>query len=129
MNNQTLYYTRSGSNATESTRGSIWFSTRLLEKAIKDNSGVLLKSTTLHQNYPNPFNPITRIDFDLPEDGQARLIVYDLMGREVTRLVDNRLSAGYHSASWNASNVASGIYFYRLTSGDFIQTKKMVFLK
>ena len=87
------------------------------------------KEYNLGANYPNPFNPETQIDFSLPEDGLTKLIIYDLLGREVSRLVDDDLKAGYHNVTWNASNVASGLYFYRLTSGDFVSTKKMVLLK
>ena len=83
----------------------------------------------LLQNYPNPFNPETRIDFALPEAGMTRLVIYDLLGREVARLIDGELSAGYHQVMWDASESASGIYFYRLTSGDFVKIKKMVLLK
>ena len=83
----------------------------------------------LFDNFPNPFNPETKIDFALPEAGLTRLIIYDLRGRIVERLMDGQLSAGYHSLTWNATNVASGIYLYRLTSGSFVDTKKMVLLK
>lgn len=89
----------------------------------------LLSDFTLSPNYPNPFNPETKIDFALPEAGLTRLIIYDLRGRIVERLMDGQLSAGYHSLTWNATNVASGIYLYRLTSGSFVDTKKMVLLK
>ena len=84
---------------------------------------------SLGENYPNPFNPETRINFALPEAGMARLIIYDIRGREIARLIDREMDAGYHSITWNASNVASGIYFYRLTSGNFVSTKKMLLLK
>lgn len=83
----------------------------------------------LNQNYPNPFNPSTKIKFALPEAGLTWLIIYDLLGMEVTRLMDGQLSAGYHSLTWNATSASSGIYFYRLTSGSFAATKKMVLLK
>ena len=87
------------------------------------------KKYSLSNNYPNPFNPETKINFVLPEDGLTKLLIYDLRGREVARLIDRNLNAGEHSVSWNASRFASGIYFYRLTSGDFVSTKKMVLLK
>ena len=91
------------------------------------------KEYNLGENYPNPFNPVTQIDFSLPEEGYTRLIIYDLRGREAARLMDKELNAGYHSVKWDASRFASGIYFYRLTSGPpaggFIQTKKMLLLK
>lgn len=83
----------------------------------------------LHQNYPNPFNPATMISFDLPAAAQTRLAVFDLSGRLVTVLVEGRLSAGRHQASFNGSNLASGIYLYKLTAGNFNSTGKMVLLK
>ncbi|TFB12350.1 T9SS type A sorting domain-containing protein [Candidatus Marinimicrobia bacterium MT.SAG.3] len=69
------------------------------------------------------------MSFVLPEAGQTRIIIYDQMGGEVARLVNGYLGAGYHTASWDAKNVALGIYFYHLQAGDFIQTRKMVLLK
>ena len=84
---------------------------------------------TLAQNYPNPFNPETKIRFAFPEAEFTRIIIYDQLGREVTRLVYGHLGAGYHEVTWNASNYASGIYFYRLQAGEFVQTRKMVLLK
>ena len=88
----------------------------------------------LHNNYPNPFNPITTINYDLPQDGSVRLIIYDVMGREVTRLVNGFTPAGYHSVRWDArnkmgENVSAGVYFYHLQSGAFVKTQKMVLLK
>jgi len=83
----------------------------------------------LDQNYPNPFNPETTINFSISVEGKTSLIVYNLRGEEVIRLVDDEMPAGTHSVTWNASNFASGIYFYRLQVGDFVQTKKMVLLK
>ena len=88
----------------------------------------------LHNNYPNPFNPVTTINYDLPQEGTVRLIIYDVMGREVTRLVNGFTPAGYHSVRWDAKNqmgesVSAGVYFYHLQSGKFIKTQKMVLLK
>ncbi len=83
----------------------------------------------LHQNYPNPFNPRTTILFDLPEPGDVNLVVYDILGREIATLIDDKLIAGFHWVVWNASQVASGIYFYRLTSEQGIRTRKLVVLK
>jgi hypothetical protein len=90
---------------------------------------------TLHQNYPNPFNPITSLRYDLPEQAQVTLTVYDLIGREVTQLVNNTTQeAGYRSVQWNATDmqgkpVSAGIYLYQIRTADFVQTKKMVLLK
>jgi hypothetical protein len=83
----------------------------------------------LYQNYPNPFNPITTIGFNIKEPGMVRLTVYDLLGREVATLVNGEIAAGAHSIIWDASNMSSGIYLYRLETGDFTATKKLVLLK
>jgi len=84
----------------------------------------------LEQNYPNPFNPSTNISFSLPKQSNVRLSIIDLLGREVATLVDNEeRSAGNYTVMWNASSFASGVYFYRLQAGDFVQTKKLVLLK
>ena len=84
---------------------------------------------SLIQNYPNPFNPITKIDYGLPFDSKVSLQIFDVLGREVVTLVDDNLKAGYYSIDFNASNLASGIYFYRMIAGDFNAIKKMVVLK
>ena len=83
----------------------------------------------LSQNYPNPFNPETNIEFSLPKRNRAELIIYDLTGKEVIKLADEFLEAGKYKVNWNASGFASGIYFYKLTAGNFFQTKKMVLVK
>ena len=99
--------------------------------AFGDKSAVENKPSKyfLSDNYPNPFNPETKINFALPEDGFTKLVIYDLQGREIARLIDKDLNAGNHSVKWDASGFASGLYFYSLQSGDFIQTKKMMLLK
>jgi hypothetical protein len=88
----------------------------------------------LHDNRPNPFNPTTTIAYDLPQGVEVKLVVYDVSGREVRELVNTRQPAGRHSIVWDGRNassdyVASGVYFYRLTAGSFVRTKKMVLLK
>jgi len=83
----------------------------------------------LSTNFPNPFNPTTTIEYSLPISGDVSLIVYNLLGEEVTRINNGTKPAGNYSVSWDASNFASGIYFYRLQAGDFVQTRKMVLLK
>ncbi len=87
------------------------------------------KKFTLSQNYPNPFNPSTKISFNLLSKSFVSLKVYDLIGREVSTIVSEELSAGNHSCQWNAANVPSGIYFYRLQAGSFSETKKLVLLR
>jgi len=93
-----------------------------------EDTGLPTKYTLL-QNYPNPFNPSTTIEYTLQHSGEVSLIIYNLLGEEVTRLVSGEPGAGYHKVDWNASNLSSGMYFYRLQAGDFVQTKKMVLLK
>jgi hypothetical protein len=86
-------------------------------------------SYRLNQNYPNPFNPSTKISFSLPEAGFTTLKVFNTLGREVTTLVSEHLPAGSYTKSWNASEAASGLYFYRLRSGDFVETHRMILAK
>jgi hypothetical protein len=83
----------------------------------------------LDQNHPNPFNPVTRIEFSLPHNGNAILKVYDLRGRVVTTLASGVLSAGPHSVTWDARRHPSGVFFYRLETPGFSETKKMILLK
>jgi len=96
---------------------------------IDDERAGLPTEFTLSQNYPNPFNPQTEIEYALSEASDVTLVIFNLQGQEVARLVDGEQVSGYHTASWEASNASSGIYFYRLRAGDFVQTKKMVLLK
>jgi len=84
---------------------------------------------SLDQNYPNPFNPSTNISFSLPKAMKVHLMIYDILGRQVADLTSSKISAGIHNITWNASNNASGIYFYRLITPNNIITKKMILLK
>lgn len=83
----------------------------------------------LSQNYPNPFNPSTKINFSLPIDGKVSLKVFDMTGREVGNLVNEFKTAGYYTVNFNASNVSSGVYYYRLNAGNFNSVKKMIVVK
>ena len=94
---------------------------------IKDQPNSL--NFSLSQNYPNPFNPSTIINFTIPNSGKVTLKIYDVIGEEVTTLVDEELNPGIYNREWKASSFSSGIYFYRLQSGDFIETKKMCLIK
>jgi len=96
--------------------------------AVEDVGGVPVQFA-LSQNYPNPFNPSTVITFSLPHSAFASLKVFDMLGREVATLVNGYTTAGSHDVQFNATNLASGVYFYKLTSGDLVQTKKMVLVK
>jgi len=83
----------------------------------------------LSQNYPNPFNPSTKIDYDIATDGNVSVVLFDMSGREVAKLVNDFKPAGYYTVSFNASNLSSGMYFYRISANNFSQTKKMVLVK
>ena len=101
----------------------------------KENEGKIAISETEQikelsiQNYPNPFNPITIIRYQMPKDEFVTLRVYDILGREITTLVNEEKPAGTYSVNFNASNLASGIYFYKISAGNFSQTKKMLLLR
>ena len=83
----------------------------------------------LSQNYPNPFNPSTTIKYELPKSSEVRLSVFDMLGREVSVLVNERRDAGVHEVKFGATGLSSGVYFYRLHAGDFVQSKRMLVLK
>ena len=87
------------------------------------------RSYFLSQNYPNPFNPETKINFSVPKLSNIKIVVYDNLGREMQTLVNEQLSPGTYSVTWNASNYPSGVYFYRLTTQDYTETKKMILIK
>jgi hypothetical protein len=87
------------------------------------------KVFTLDQNYPNPFNPTTSIQYQVSRISQVSLKVYDVLGNEVATLVDEYKPAGRYEVEFNAAELTSGIYFYKLKAGDFNQTKKMLLLK
>ena len=114
------------------------FTIGLLKAAIEELGGVMAvdypesgmpQEYQLSQNYPNPFNPSTTIEYYLPEQADVNVTIYDALGNELEVLFSGSNSAGTHSLNWNASNYASGIYFYRLNAGTFNQVKKMLLLK
>ncbi|MBM3324836.1 MAG: T9SS type A sorting domain-containing protein, partial [Calditrichaeota bacterium] len=83
----------------------------------------------LHPNWPNPFNPRTTIPYDVAQAGQVRLMIFNVLGQEVARLVDGHQLAGSHTISWDATNSPSGIYLCRMEASGFAQTRKLVLLK
>ncbi len=100
----------------------------------EDHDVVLPRGFALHQNYPNPFNPVTEISFTLPRTAHATLCIYNALGQRVATLSDRERPAGTYSIVWNGMNdrgeaVASGVYFYRLETDDFVETRKMVLMK
>ncbi|MBL7047249.1 MAG: T9SS type A sorting domain-containing protein, partial [Candidatus Marinimicrobia bacterium] len=99
-----------------------------------DPSELVPDKFALHQNHPNPFNPVTTIRYDLPEQSHVTLVIYDLLGREVKELVSGELVSGYHKAVWDGTDsfgrpVSAGVYFYRLESTEFTETKKLLLVK
>jgi hypothetical protein len=97
----------------------------------KGNAEVTLapKEYDLSQNYPNPFNPTTTINYQLPEKNHVTLRIYDVLGNLVKTLVDGEQAPGYYNVTWNAGGLASGVYIYRIMSGSFVSTKKLILLK
>lgn len=96
---------------------------------IGNNNNQIPNVYSLSQNFPNPFNPVTEIKFSIPEQSFVKLVVYDINGNEVATLVNTQKSPGNYNVSFDASNFASGIYFYKLTAGNFENTKKMALVK
>jgi hypothetical protein len=88
-----------------------------------------LDKYNLSQNYPNPFNPTTTINYSLPNSSFVKLVVYNSIGQEIATLVNETIAAGNHNVEFDASNLPSGIYFYKLQAGSFVETKKMILLK
>jgi hypothetical protein len=93
------------------------------------NEPITPTSYSLAQNYPNPFNPVTTIKYQLPVSGRVSLKVYNILGKEIATLVDEEKSAGTYSVTFDAGKLSSGIYFYRIQAGNFVQAKKMILLK
>lgn len=102
----------------------IWLTTGLTPV-----SGEIPASPFLYQNYPNPFNPRTVIKFQVSESVPVKIIVYDILGRDLTVLVDETIAAGVYETIWDAAEFPSGVYYYKLTAGDFVDTKKMTVVK
>jgi hypothetical protein len=96
---------------------------------IEPISSVIPDNFVLSQNYPNPFNPNTTIKFDIPKESFIKVAVYNVMGQELEVLVNQQVKAGEYKVTWNASKYASGIYFYKLISSGFVETRKMMLIK
>jgi len=96
---------------------------------ITPNSNEIPANYSLSQNYPNPFNPVTNIKFAIPTTGYVKLVIFDVLGREIASLVNDNMTAGSYTVDFDASSLSSGVYFYRLDAGDFTQTKKMLLVK
>jgi hypothetical protein len=100
--------------------------------SINGSNQSIPKEFCLEQNYPNPFNPTTTIKYRIPDIGTRHAVslrIFNLLGREVATLVNENKPAGNYQVTWNASTMSSGVYFYQLKSGNFVETKKMLLLK
>jgi len=93
------------------------------------NTEIIPTKYSLEQNYPNPFNPTTNIRFTVPKDGLTTLVIYDASGKEISTYLNSYIKAGSYNAPFNGTNLSSGVYYYRLTSGQFSETKKMMLVK
>jgi len=104
------------------------------KKSRRRGKSIIPEEYALFQNDPNPFNPETFIEYAVPEDAHVRLVIYNVMGQRVSTLVDGFRSVGYHQIIWDGRDsqgrlVSAGVYFYRLTAGEFSETKRMLLLK
>ncbi len=120
-----LLVTANGSTFLESQSVEMAEFVRLIEDGTNPLLGIP-ENYALHQAFSNPFNPVTTIQYDIPEAGQINIAIYDMLGREMTQLVNTNIDAGYHSVKWDATSYASGAYFVKMTSGDFTQTQKIM---
>ena len=98
-------------------------------EVLVSGNGSRIAQPTLYQNYPNPFNPTTKIGFEIKDDGRVALKVFDMLGREVTTLANEEMGPGMHERTFDASPLAAGVYFYRLESGRFVSTRRLVIVK
>ncbi len=124
---------------TGSVNGGVWSYVDAIIQNVSGEPGNV-SGYELSQNFPNPFNPVTKIRFDIPQEARSetlasrsgrdvKLLIYDALGKELMKLVEQRLSPGSYQVDFDGSNFSSGIYYYTLESGDFLQTKKMLLIK
>jgi hypothetical protein len=97
--------------------------------SVKESDENIPAGFKLEQNYPNPFNPSTKISYQIPNASRVTLRVYDVLGREVSTLINSEQNSGYHEVAFNGSKLSSGIYFFRMQAGNYISTKKMILMK
>ena len=124
--NQYYYRVRAYNNAGTSSNSNV---ISILLVNVNGNTSGIPTEFMLDQNYPNPFNPTATINYALPKSGLVKIIICDILGREVKTLVNEEKTAGYYSIQFNGNNLTSGIYFYRMQSGNFVETKKLILLK
>jgi len=106
------------------------FNSNSFNTSVKSNlKNKTLKTFLLEQNYPNPFNPLTKIKYSLSKSANVKIEVYNLLGQKVAVLINGEKPAGYHEISFNASSLSSGMYIYKLKSGSFEQSRKMILIR
>jgi hypothetical protein len=132
LQNNTQYYWRV--NASNSFATSLWsqrwtFQTLTILTNAGSNESKIPKVFKLYNNYPNPFNPATKIKFDLPSNCNVKLKIFDITGKEVANLINEELKAGTYEYQFNAVNLSSGVYFYRIETGNFSDIKRMMLIK
>jgi len=110
----------------KSTIGESFIQWKIQEDIIDSN---INKNSALYQNYPNPFNPTTNIEFHVKETGFVDLRIYNILGEEITKLVNKKMAPGKHSVVFNAEHLPSGVYIYKLSVNDFVESKKMILTK
>jgi hypothetical protein len=110
-------------------RGGLFYYHNTTLTSILGESRSTVTDYTLDQNYPNPFNPITTINYQLPVTSYVDMSIYNLLGQKVATLVSEKKNAGYHQVEWDASEFASGVYYFRLEAGDFRRVRKMVLVR
>ncbi|MCC6866801.1 MAG: T9SS type A sorting domain-containing protein [Ignavibacteria bacterium] len=103
--------------------------TNLVIIGIKNISNAIPDKFILEQNFPNPFNPVTSIVFKVKQNSDVNIVIFDVNGREIETIVNNRFTTGTYSVDWNAANFSSGVYFYQMTAGNFKETRKMILTK
>ena len=107
----------------------VWYEDTLIIDGIEQLPGSIPNHYTLSQNYPNPFNPSTTITFSIPKTEFVSLKVYNNLGQEVAALVTDRLTPGSYQYTWDAGSLSSGVYYYKLQAGTYIETKKLILLR
>ncbi len=116
-------------NSYDSLDAGFWYLQVYTTTGVKSPPGAVARTYELYQNFPNPFNPSTTINYQLPMSNHVTLKVFDILGREMAMLVNEKESAGNYSIKFDGSRLASGVYFYRLEAGSFVSVKKLVILK
>jgi photosystem II stability/assembly factor-like uncharacterized protein len=126
-----VFFTNANTGYVAGENGGIWKTTTGGGQfiGILQNSNSIPDKFSLQQNYPNPFNPFTNIKFDIPKLFFVKIIIFDVLGREIETIVNQYLNPGSYQADWNASSYPSGIYFYKMETESFSETKKMMLIK